>query len=249
MAYITPDGYKLGIWVSVQRRTRNKLPPERQSRLEALRGWIWNSLEDAWQTGFAHLSDYCASHGNCLVPHTYECSDGYKLGRWVSAQRTRRKEMPNERQFRFEALRGWTWNSLEDAWETGFAHLSDYSATNGNCLFPHTYVLPDGYKLGTWVAVQRRTRDKMPLERQSRFEALRGWTWKSHDGVWEVGFAHLRDYCATNGSCLVPQTYELPDGYKLGRWVNSQRTRRDTMPLERQSCLEALPGWSWSTKK
>jgi hypothetical protein len=96
---------------------------------------------------------------------------GWSVGRW--------RQHPPERQSRLEALHGWTWSSHDDAWEIGFAHLSDYNAANGNCLVPAAYTLADGYKLGRWVGIQRRTQVKMHPERQSRLEALRDWTWNS----------------------------------------------------------------------
>jgi superfamily II DNA or RNA helicase len=35
------EGYRLGLWVTRQRQSRNKLDPDRRQRLEALPGWVW----------------------------------------------------------------------------------------------------------------------------------------------------------------------------------------------------------------
>ena len=45
--YITSDGYKLGSWVSDQRKRKLKglLSHERIERLEALSGWVWSSTD------------------------------------------------------------------------------------------------------------------------------------------------------------------------------------------------------------
>ncbi len=43
--YRTNNGFRLGQWVSVQRRIQNDLPIERKERLEALPGWLWQAWE------------------------------------------------------------------------------------------------------------------------------------------------------------------------------------------------------------
>ena len=160
---------------------RDKLPPERQARLEALKGWAWNPNDQAWESGYARLAEYSEDHGNCLVPISFKLPDGYSLGTWVAKQRSTRHNLPPERQARLQALKGWTWNANDEAWENGYARLVQYSAANSNCLVTQTFKLPDGYSLGTWVAKQRSTRDKLPPERQARLEALKGWAWKVRD--------------------------------------------------------------------
>ena len=53
------------------------------------------------------------------------------------------------------------------------------------------------------------------------------------------------EYIAANGTCVVPQTFKLSNGYKLGGWVSTQRVKRDKLTPGRVARLEALCGWVW----
>ena len=111
------------------------------------------------------------------------------------------------------------------------------------------HVTSDGYRLGQWVGVQRTKRTTMSADRSGRLEELPGWTWDTKETQWEEGFARLEAYVADNGVCRVPKDHVTGDDYRLGAWVGNQRTKRKTMPAERKSRLEALPGWTWDTKE
>jgi hypothetical protein len=83
--YVDADGYRLGQWVNTQRqfRERDRLSEARVARLEAVPGWLWDSLEARWEQGFAHLEQFVASNDHARVPANYVDDDGFKLGKWV----------------------------------------------------------------------------------------------------------------------------------------------------------------------
>ncbi|BBY53993.1 hypothetical protein MKOR_12440 [Mycolicibacillus koreensis] len=254
-SYVADDGYRLGKWVRNQREAyRNeKLSTDRVARLEALPGWAWNTLDDKWELGFAELSAYVAEHGHSRVPVSYVTADGYRLGRWVEAQRRayRSGTLFADRIVRLEALPGWTWSDLDSKWEQGFAELSAYVAKHGHGRVPARYVTADGYCLGQWVVNQReiyRSGD-ISTDRITRLEALHGWAWSDLDSKWEQGFAELSAYVAKHGHSRVPQCHITADGYRLGQWVATQRRayRNGKLPANRTARLEALPGWAWNT--
>ena len=111
----------------------------------------------------------------------------------------------------------------------------------------------DGQKLDQWVLVQRQTYRKGILnpQRRVRLEALPGWTWDPHATAWEDAYVRLRNFADREGHAQVPFVYQDADGYKLGGWVNVQRTSwmRGTLRKERAERLEALPGWTWEARK
>jgi helicase associated protein len=98
---------------SVQRKHRKRSPQSGRHRLDCL-GFVWNPYGDQWETGFQHLEAFVREHGHCRVHHHHEGSDGYRLGVWVSNQRSNKDSMRAERKARLDAL-GFVWSVKDDA--------------------------------------------------------------------------------------------------------------------------------------
>jgi helicase associated protein/helicase-like protein len=245
----TDTGYRLGQWVAVQRRTRDALEPDRRQRLEALPGWSWDALSDKWEEGFSHLKEFSKRAGHCRMLAKYKTDNGFGLGIWVNKQREKTDTIEPDRRQRLEALPGWTWDPHSDQWDNGFSHLEQFSERKGHCRVPNDFTTDDGYRLGQWVAVQRRTKDKMDPDRRQRLEALPGWSWDALSYKWEEGFSYLKEFSGLEGHCRVAISYKTNDGYRLGQWVAVQRTTQDKIDPDRRQRLEALPGWVWKVEK
>jgi hypothetical protein len=173
-SYVTVNGYPLGQWVQVRRRQQDSISAEQKARLDAL-CFVWDTPTDQWDEGFMHLEAFAKEHGHCRVPSSHVTADGYRLGRWVSAQRQREQGMPAERRARLDAL-GFVWDQLSAQWDEGFKHLEAFAKEQGHCRVPRDFVTADGHRLGLWVMVQRRQEDRISADRKARLDAL-GFVW------------------------------------------------------------------------
>jgi superfamily II DNA or RNA helicase/DNA-binding TFAR19-related protein (PDSD5 family) len=249
VSYVTESGFKLGGWSNIQRQNlkNNRLSDDRKQRLDAL-GFIWDPTHEAWEQGFRELHSYQKEHGNCTVGSTYITDTGYKLGQWVSAQRSAfsTSSLPLERKQRLESL-GFVWDLQIERWEEGFGELSAYHQEHGDCEFFQSYVTETGFKLGVWADTQRQNlkKNKLSDERKERLEAL-GFVWDSLTEKWEKGFRELSTYHQEHGNSGFPNSYITEAGFKLGLWAMIQRGSYNKGKLsgERKKRLEAL-GFVW----
>ncbi len=243
----TSDGYQLGQWLTNQRARQGRLAPERKARLEALPGWGWDPLTEQWEEGFVRLKEFMKHVGYTSVARIPKVFNGFPLSTWVARQRKIRNDLLPERRMRLEALSGWSWDPHLDRWEEGFGYLKEFVRREGHAKVPKDHATSDGYRLGSWVGRQRTRKDSVAPEQKARLEAFPGWSWDPLAEQWEEGFNHLKEFVEHEGHARVPNNHTTSNGYRLGSWVITQRTRTNSMSFEQKAKLEALRGWSWNT--
>jgi superfamily II DNA or RNA helicase len=243
--YISPEKFKLGQWVAVQRLKKDVMADDRKLKLEALSGWVWKALDEKWVNGFSRLKEYVEEFRDAAVPKDFTTNQGFRLGNWVSNQRVLREEMPEERRILLSSLPNWIWDSKETAWELGLQYLKEYAESKGDCNVPRKYVTDDGYFLGSWLGNQRQKRAVLSIERREKLEALPCWVWNEKDDTWDSWYQMLCLYFAHHGTSMIPAKYVTEEGYKLGNWVSNQRKLRDELYEDRRNKLESLGDWSW----
>ncbi len=109
---------------------------------------------------------------------------GFKLGQWVTVQRSGWDSLQPDRRERLAALPGWAVSVRDAWWEGGYAQLQQYAGENGHAGPPQSYTSASGFRLGSWVATQRQSHAKGQLsdERRRRLLSLPGWEWSMRSG-------------------------------------------------------------------
>lgn len=244
----TSTGLRLGHWLSRQ-RTRKKhgrLSSERIAALEDL-GIAWSPLDAAWSQGLAAATTYHQRYGHLNVPEGHVTPDGVPLGQWIAVQRRRhnQRKLTHQRIAALENL-GITWSPTDAAWNRALAAATIYHHQHGHLDIPSAYRTDNGFRLGKWLAGQRRAyrQHQLPSERVAALEDL-DITWSPLDTAWNRGLAAATTYQQQHGHLDVPQHYVTPDGYKLGQWIS--QNRRTDLPADRVADLNTL-GMIWNKR-
>jgi hypothetical protein len=66
-------------------------------------------FSDQWGTGLRYLNEFVTREGHSLVSRNHITTDGYRLGGWVSRQRSIRNDLPDDLKQQLEALPKWRW--------------------------------------------------------------------------------------------------------------------------------------------
>jgi superfamily II DNA or RNA helicase len=213
---------------------------------KSLRTFLVEKTTASWQFFYGLLKEYKDEFGDCNVPIRYKVLDNWLLGRWVSSQRYQQDTLSPEGKKQLNDL-GFLWDVLEASWNENFEALKVYKVEHGDCKVPATYKTSDGIALGAWVSFQRLKIESLSDEKKKRLEDL-GFVWSLFDELWNSAFAALKVYKDQFGDCNVPNIYKTADGLGLGKWVGSQRNKKNTLSPERIKQLDDL-GFIWNPQK
>jgi hypothetical protein len=248
---------KLASWVWIQRQRRkgtfkangilDLMTAEQVSLLDKL-GFRWDAREEKWAERIEQLKHFKEQHGHCEVG--LAASDGDDLLGWAGRQRSLMAcgKMDADRKAQLDAL-GFSWTGkIDRRWEEIYERLKQYHTANGDSDVPAKW--KEDPKLASWLSAQRQRRKsgQMSDEELRLLDSL-GVTWKSRDvGTWEDRLAEVAAFKAKNGHCEIPLKY--PENPKLGRFVNSMRTQRNSGKLsaDRIAKLDAL-GFLWVSSR
>ena len=166
------NGLNLYDWIVEQRKNykKGKLSADRIEKLNSI-GMVW-AFDDRWGIAFGYAEQYFKENGNLLVNISYVCPNGYKLGLWISAQRSRYNNPTTHHQIsesqikRLESI-GMQWRVQGSEWEDNFNLAKKYYEKHGNLKIPRGFKFNGaGINLNTWLITQRGKRKKGKLSEE-----------------------------------------------------------------------------------
>ena len=156
-------GESLGKWLNELRCARKnegqnsqKLTEEKVQKLNRI-GMVWER-KGSWEYCCELAEEYFKKHGNLEISQQYVAEDGTWLGKWLYIQRMQYKKgiLEDWKKERLEEA-GVCWKSASElAFEKGCKALEEYFSKCQGAGISKGYVMPDGYRLGSWVYRQKK---------------------------------------------------------------------------------------------
>jgi superfamily II DNA or RNA helicase len=140
---------------------------------------IIRTASSSWDESFGLLSSYVDEHGTSQIEQG-TLQQNFNIGRWVSAQRNRRRNgtLSAERAALLEALPNWSWSE----WTYSYDALVRYLKQTGSMSPTHEEKF-EGLPIGYWVAGQRSRyrRNDLPDTHIKTLESHQQWEWNPRD--------------------------------------------------------------------
>ncbi len=160
----------------------------------------------------------------------------------------------NEKDFEDKDKQTETKPIISASWQEHFLQAKDYFATFSNLDVAKDYKYMDGFALGKWIASQRQTykghnNSFLTKEQISLLEEI-GMIWDKNQYDWEKAYSIAQKYYDQYGN-LLPEQNCIYEGFKLGKWINTQRSQRYKKGIyydpNRIELLERI-GMVWNAK-
>ena len=211
---------------------------------------LFNELEEtltaSWDIMFMEAKRYFEENGDLLVPQVYVNENGYRVGQWVSVQRTNYKKkqfLSDARIRRLESI-GMCWDIDEKVWNDTYQkcvqHYEKYNTISN--------IKKYSVNLAQWLVNQRlKYRDnELPQDRIDKLNAI-GMVWDLSE-MWEHHFEAAKRFYEENGHLNIQAGYVTADGLKLGQWFRTMRQAHNdgTLSEDKEHRLKEI-GMKWDS--
>lgn len=243
------EGFHFGSWIQEQRKAYRlgHLQPYRMDALNAL-GMKWEYKEENWMLIYEKVKAYL--HRNATLPLTKNSTkEERKLYYWLQDQTKlyRDEKLSGEKARLLEAIGVRRENKLDLRFDMMFEKLCEFKKLHGHCVVPLREGHDSAIRLGLWAQRMRQllSSGQMPAERAARLKEI-GFPANNKEAKFQLKLALAVSYRKEYGNLKIPQSY-VKDGCRLGKWINSLRSRygKGELSAAQIASLEAI-GMIWT---
>ncbi len=245
--YETNDGIKLGQWIHNNRQAykNNKLSKEKIDLLEEI-GMIWSEVskdntKETWMKRYNLLKKHYSEFNNLIVYNRIEL-DPF-LARWINQQKQLFLDKKlSQKQIDLLYEIGILNKSNRDIrWMLKYDLAKKYYEKYGDLKISVSFITSDGInydkngvKLGHWIRTLREAyngSDRKALTNE-QIELLENigmiWNFSENDHIvltpnWYKNYELAKEYFNKHNTLLVPYSYKVNGGFRLGSWIFRQR--------------------------
>ncbi|MEU6394719.1 Helicase associated domain protein [Streptomyces sp. NPDC046939] len=215
------------------------LDPDSIARAMDLLAWPSDgaTLSAPRRAGLAAALRYHAEHGHLRVPFDYEDAYGYRLGTFITGQRTAYHQgaLLPDWITELENL-GMVWDDSKAAWQGHMTTVEAFHAEHGHLAIPTTE--PGGQFLTDQRALARK--DRLPPDRNAQLTALDPHWTLPHGPDWHRKYHLLRRYIEAGHDPATLHRDTVIDGAKAGGWLHRQFTAWNQLAQQQRDFLTRL---------
>ncbi|MEV0498078.1 Helicase associated domain protein [Streptomyces spectabilis] len=197
------------------------LDPDHIARAMDLIAWpaTGAALSEPRRAGLAAAVRYHAEHGHLRVPTDFKDAYGYRLGAFITGQRTAYHQGALDPGWitELEDL-GMVWDDNEASWQANVATIEAFHAEHGHLAIPAT--APGGQFLVVQRGLARK--NALPIDRATQLTALDS-TWMLPYGPdWHRKYHLLRRHIEAGNDPAALRRDTVVGGMKAGSWLHRQ---------------------------
>ena len=202
-----------------------------------------------WDMMYELAKKYYEHYGNLKISHSFKTVNGYEvdekgynLGVWINTQKTNynksilsedRIEKLEEIGMIFEKVNDNTWNMMYKLAKKYYEHYGNLKISRSFKTVNGYETDEKGYKLGIWISYQsvkykNGTLSEDRIKKLKEIDMIFG---IGRQDAWNMMYELAKKYYEHYGNLKVPKKFKTINGYetdekgyKLGIWINTQRT-------------------------
>ncbi|MFJ5130906.1 Helicase associated domain protein [Streptomyces sp. NPDC088555] len=189
------------------------------------------------RAGLAAAVRYHAEHGHLRVPADYEDAYGYRLGQFITGQRTAYHQgaLTTDWTAELEDL-GMVWDDSEAAWQGHLATIEAFHTAHGHLAIPSQE--PGGQFLADQRSLARKGR--LALSREAQLTTLDPHWTLPHGPDWHRKYHLIKHHIEAGHDPATLRRDTVIDGVKAGSWLHRQFTTWHELSSGQRDLLTSL---------